>query len=29
VIPVKTIPGMQGERDKGEQWRGRIQIWYI
>jgi hypothetical protein len=27
--PVDTIPGMGGEGDKGEWWRGWIQLWYI
>jgi hypothetical protein len=27
VIPVETIPGMGG--DKGEWWKGWIQVWYI
>jgi hypothetical protein len=29
MILVETIPGMEGERDKGEQWRGWNQVWYI
>jgi hypothetical protein len=28
LIPVETVPGM-GEEDKGEWWRGQIQVWYI
>jgi hypothetical protein len=27
--PVETIPGMRGGGDKGEWWRGWIQVWYI
>jgi hypothetical protein len=27
--PVITIPGMEGEGDKGEWWRGWIQLWYV
>jgi hypothetical protein len=27
MTPVETIPGM-GEDDKGEWWRGWIQLWY-
>jgi hypothetical protein len=32
MIPVETIPGMGGEEDKGEWWKGWTQvsyIWYI
>jgi hypothetical protein len=28
MIPVKSFPGMGGGRDKGEWWRGWIQVWY-
>jgi hypothetical protein len=27
--PVETVPGMRGWGDKGEWWRGWIQLWYI
>jgi hypothetical protein len=29
MIPVETVPGMGGWDDKGEWWRGLIQVWYI
>jgi hypothetical protein len=29
MIPVETVPGIRGGGDKGEQWRGWMQIWYI
>jgi hypothetical protein len=25
---VETLPGIGGEEDKGEWWRGWIQLWY-
>jgi hypothetical protein len=27
--PVETIPGIGGSGDKGEWWKGQIQLWYI
>jgi hypothetical protein len=27
--PVETISGIGGEEDKGEWWRGCIQLWYV
>jgi hypothetical protein len=27
--PVETIPGMGGGKNKGEWWKGWIQVWYI
>jgi hypothetical protein len=27
--PAEIIPGMGGEGNKGEWWRGWIQVWYI
>jgi hypothetical protein len=26
MVPVETVPGMGADEDKGEQWRGRIQV---
>jgi hypothetical protein len=28
MTPVETIPGAGGDVDKGEWWRGWIQLWY-
>jgi hypothetical protein len=29
MIPVETVTGITGEGEKGEWWRGWIQVWYI
>jgi hypothetical protein len=27
VLPIETVPWIEGREDKGEQWKGWIQVW--